>query len=379
MNKGVFVVVLCVVVLLSSTPGFCESELVLVKKIEILSGPTTYENNVVYIQEDEEYLVRLKLVFPPLSGTTFKIRSHLHGFVSIIERNIRSRLGEASFESKFIAETLTIELEGIAPKALVDIKGSEVTATDDRKIKGEKAFSLFDIYADNVPMHLKYEEEMNIVLSSSEILQAKEKIKEVEEAIIKIESCNTSDLYITKSIILRMKTLLEIAKACLAEGAPVEALNLANECLELARISIIRDQIDAMNSLLIEIEEVDVAESSKFAHLALQEIDKIGEGDDLDTCLSHIEKSEEYYNKSTQSLISEINREVTKYEINPITFIMMIVAFTAIIFILGFLMIYQRGKRKVFDLGIEEGRRKAAEEEVTVEDIILGKKKKEGE
>lgn len=377
MKKIILLSILCMAILsLSNYSGFCESDYIIVKKVEILTGPTIIENGVVYIQEDQSYLVRLELVFPPLPEKTFEVKSYLHGFINIIERNIRSRSGEAAFESKIIAETLTIELEGIAPKAIVDVEGVKTTKADDRKIKGEMEFNFFEIYVDEILMHLKYEEDVQVVLSSKEILDAKEKIRQAEEAITKIELCDVSNLYLTKSLTERMRNLLEIAKNCLAEGAPIEALELADECLELAKMPITKDQIQALNVLQGSI-DVDVAESSRFAHLALQEINEVEEENNFDGCLLHIEKSEEYYNKSSECLITEINKAVAKYEINPITFILMIVAFTALILLLTFLMIYQRGKKKTFDLGIEEGKRKAAEEEVTVEDIILGKNKGE--
>ena len=379
MKRRIYAVPLvCFILLLSNLPGLCESDYVLVESIEILSGPTTAENNFVYIQENEKYLIRLELVFPPLPEKTFRFVSHLHGSVNIIEKNVRSRSGEVTFESKNMAETLTIELEGIAPKALVKLEGSVATSTDDRIVKGENEFSFFDIYADGIPVRLKYEEEIKVILSSSEILEAKKKINEAEEAIAKVELCSTSDLYVTKSMVQRMKNLLEIARSCLAEGAPSEALMLAHECLELAKIPVIKDQIKSLNYVQ-GLVEVDVAESSRFAHLALEELDKITEDGDVDACLSHIGKSEEYYSKATDCLISSINREVGTYELPLSTLILVLVALTGVILVLVFYIYSQGRERKIYDRGIEEGRKKAAEEELSARDIILGKGKEGGE
>jgi hypothetical protein len=380
MRKETLIIsLICGILLLSIIPISCEKDYVLVKKIEILSGPKIGENGLVYIQEDKEYLVRLELVFPVLSGKTFKVESYLHGFIRIVEKNMSSRLGSIAFESLHIPQTLTIELEGIAPKALVKIEGSKTTTADDRTIKGERAFNFFSVYADNVPVQLNYEEELNVVLSSEEILEAKRKIKEAEDVIAKMELCGVSDLHITKSLISRMKNLVEIAKRCLAEGAPTEASALANECLELARIPVTKDQVYALNSLLAEFQGVDVAKSSKYAHLALEEIDKIDKENDFDTRLSFIEKTEEYYDEATQSLISEVNREATKYEISPAYFVLIVAVLLGISLVPIFFVVSQKREKAIYERAVKIGEEKAARKGVSPRDIITGKGEGENE
>ncbi|MBU7029228.1 MAG: hypothetical protein HXS48_19990 [Theionarchaea archaeon] len=372
-KEALLVIIVCVFLTLSIAPSSCESNYVLVKEINILSGPTKMENNVTYIQEDENYIVRLKLVFPPKPGESFKIKSHLHGFVNIVERNIRSRSGEATFESKRIPETLTIDLEGIAPKALVDDKGSEITHEDDRRIKGEAPFSFFDVYLGENLFPVEYEEELDVILSSSEILVAREKIDEAREAIAELESCSISDLHTTRSVILHMEKLLEIAEKCLEEGAPAEALSLANECLELVKIAFNKDQIQSLTSLLGEIKGVNLAESSSLAHEALDEIGKIDNKDDIDVCLSHIMNAEIRYEKATGCLISEVNREVAKYEIDPAYFALIIAVLVVIILVVTFFAVYVKKEKSIYDRGVEEGKKIAAEKEISPRDIILGR------
>lgn len=385
MNRKFFLFILTIFLFVFNQNSFFElrsadlqSDVVEIKRIEILTGHIEIEGDLTYFFEDENYLVRIEMTFPMEYREEIKIVSNLTGSIWVKELDKRSNKGELEFSLTGSRNAITVDLEGRAPKALIAIEGSPAMSLDNRTIIGEKEFELFKILIKGVPVRLRSEQISRFMLSSQDIFDAKKKISEAQNALEKLKNSTNSDMKIVSDIIARIESLLAIANECLQEGAPKQALEIANQCLLLANSNILEDQVRMLNSILADT-EIDSAESSKLILKALDEIESSRRSENIDKYIEHSANARNCLDTARGCYVGTVKNKISRFEFSVFEVIILAVVLTSILLFGVFYFIFQRNRKKVFEQGLEAGEKEAAERRLSPRDIILGKDRGEEE
>ncbi|KYK34352.1 MAG: hypothetical protein HXS48_14290 [Theionarchaea archaeon] len=354
-----------------------QSFFVEIEDISVVKGHIVTENETIYLFEDEDYLIQIQMTFSQEYLEKIKIVSILSEFINIEKLNLRSTTkGILEFDLDGL-KNITVNLEGRAPKALIVVEGDPATFEDDRIIIGEKEIELFRIFIQEVPVRIENKQVDRFILTSHDIYNAKLKIAEAYTRIQKLRNISNSDYATIDDIIAKAESLLIIAEECLQQGAPKQALRIAEESLALTIPSTLEERLQMLDYILANT-EIDVSESAVLARLASEEVLIARKKEAIsEEYILHLENAEDYLSKAVEAYINTVNGEVAKYEISPFTFILLIVSFTATLLISTFYIIIEKKQKRIYARGLEEGKKIATEMELSVRDIILGKE--EGE
>lgn len=341
-----------------------------ITKIEILKGQYEATDDFIYLFEDESYLVRIEMTIPKECKEEIKLTSKLIGSIWIKEIDKRSRTSELEFDLPRLGNSLTIDLEGRAPKALV--------AQDNRIIKGEEGFELLEIEVNEKFLDVRAEQSEKFILSSHEIFNARKKISEAYTALETLKTSRNSDMKILKDIIERIETLLAVAEECVEEGAPEQAFEIADQCLLLARSNILEDQVRMFNSIMAET-DTDFSESSKLTYKSLDGIEQSKEEDDLSEFLALLEEARNNLETAKDCYVETVNNKISQFELSVLQVALLVAAIFGSLLLAVFYLVLQKTKNEVFKNGMDKGRREAAKEKFSPRDVILGKTEEEGE
>jgi hypothetical protein len=343
-----------------------------ITKIEILKGQYEATDDFIYLFEDESYLVRIEMTIPKECKEGIKLTSKLIGSIWIKEIDKRSRTSELEFDLPRLGNSLTVDLEGRAPKALIVREENPATTQDNRIIRGEKEFELLEIEVSEKLLDIRVEQSKKFILSSHEIFNARKKISEAHTALEILKTSRNSDMKILKDITERIETLLVVAEECVEEGAPEQAFEIANECFLLARSNILEDQVRMFNSIMAET-DTDFSESSKLTYESLDGIEQSKEEKEFSEFLARLEDARNNLETAKECYIETVNDKISQFELSVLEVALLVAAILGSLLLVVFYLVLQKTKSKVFKNGMDKGRREAAKEKFSPRDVILGK------
>jgi hypothetical protein len=330
--------VLVLVILLSTASAVqadSYSRKVEVLSFEIRGGTIELGENTMYVFEGDEYKIEATLRLPKVGDRKMILYSNLDGRIHVECQDARPEPQFRSFDiSEFAGEDVIIQLLG-DPGYALESRGPRV-------ITGEvKDFRFFRICIDGVETEIVFEDQKKFTLTTEEIFNARCKLAEVKQALSELESSSASDLTALKSVRTRtdqVRQLMALAERCISEGAPEEAIDLANICKEILLSSVLEDQITFFNSFIdgIPVDKAKATDHSHKASIASIEAERTSSMNDY---IGYMNEALEELNKAEISITDSICDALKwqKY--------FLIAAVIELVFIIGLVFVLLRRKK----------------------------------
>lgn len=297
--------VLVVVILLSTVSAvqaYSYSRKIEVLSFEIRNGRTELGENSTYVFEGKEYKIEATLRLPMVGDRKMILYTNLDGRIHVECQDLRPEPQVKSFDiSEYEGEEIIVQLVGNPGYALVS-RGPRV-------MPGEvKDFRFFRVSVDGVDAEIVWQDQNLFTLTSEEIFDARLRLSEVEQALSELESSSTTDLTALKSIEVKtdqVRQLLAVAEQCIVEGAPEEAMRLADTCKEILLSSVLEDQIIFFNSFIDNI-PVDKAKATDHSHRASIESIEAEKTSSMVSYVLHMNEALEELNKAETCISDSI-------------------------------------------------------------------------
>ena len=235
-----------------------------VVNFEIVRGKTETRSgeDAICVFEGCEYVVRATLQLPSISDRKMFLYTFLNGGILVEYGDTKLESKEKSCEiSQFQGRRVDVELKGRSGYALVN-RGS-------RMVTGEvEDYRFFRVTVDGLDAETVWQDRMEFVLTTEDIFNARKKIEEVRSALSELEKDpKNADLKAVQNKTDHIRELLDAADECINEGAPRQALQIAETCMDSLFTSVLEDQINFFNDFVGGV-SVDKMEASDHLHEA---------------------------------------------------------------------------------------------------------------
>lgn len=273
-----------------------------VLSFEIRSGRIESGDNTLYVFEGDEYKIEATLRLPTVAGRKVILYTNLGGRIHVECQDFRPDPQFKSFNiSEFAGKDIAIQVLG-DPGYALESRGPRV-------ISGEvKDFRFFRICVDGVETEILWQDQRTYTLTTEEIFKARQELTKVNQALSQLENSSTTDLAALKSI--RTKTdqvrqMIALAEQCIVEGAPEEAIGLADLCMEILLSGVLEDQITFFNCFIDRI-PVDKAKATDHSHRASTENIEAEKASNIDDYIAHANGALEELGKAEVSITDSI-------------------------------------------------------------------------
>lgn len=339
--------ILLIIFLLSlglTPPIFSQSQKGEVTSFTILEGYNITENNTIYIFEDNRYIVRMILNLPRIPyNQKLLLQSSLDGQIFIECGDEKFEPQKRSFDlTECAGKEVTVELEGYPGNALIS-KGARV-------IVGEVTdFRFFRLLVGGLEPEITWTNVKKFILTTDEIYNARQRIKEVEDALSAISKSSIVGLEHVADRIASVEDLLSQADECINEGAPEEAKAIADICMGILMSNLHDDCIEFFNNFAGEV-PVNRADVTKHLTDASRECIEARKCSDINSYIEHGEKALNEFSLSSPSMVNAILAFIDQYK-NWKTYALIEGAIIAILVVnVSYLMFGRKRRRSTKDI-----------------------------
>ena len=232
---------------------------------------------------------------------------------------------------------IIVELEGYPGNALVS-KGARV-------IVGEVTdFRFFRLLVGGLEPEIIWSNPSKFILTTDEIYNARQRIKEVEDALSAISKSSIVGLEHVADRIASVEDLLSQADECINEGAPEEAKAIADICMSIITGSLNDDCIEFFNHFAGEV-PVNRADVTKHLTDASRECIEARKCSDINSYIEHGEKALNEFSLSSPSMVNAILAFIDQYK-NWKTYALIELAIIAILGVNVSYLMFGRKRRK---------------------------------